>query len=98
MLAVRGGSQSVVIPQPQTKVEKLGLQVTESRTIQQETSPPMRTATPPHHTQWLSAVVGGVGMGGVGAGWGGASVGVGSFAVRGLRARPTAHVVTQHLP
>jgi hypothetical protein len=46
--------------QPQTKVEKLGLQVTESRIPQEETpTPSMRTATR------LGAGVGGVGVGGL---------------------------------
>ena len=49
-----------MMAQPQTKVETLGLQVAESRIIQEETSTPMRTAT--HH-----AVAGG--GGGVGVGW-----------------------------
>jgi hypothetical protein len=61
--------QPVVMTQPQTKVEKLGLQVTESRTIQEETSPPMRTAT--------NHAVAECGGGWGGDGWGGGREGRG---------------------
>jgi hypothetical protein len=81
-----------VMAQPQTKVETLGLQVAESRIIQEETSTPMRTAT--HH-----AVAGG--GGGVGVGWvcgWGESLAAASRACRLSRPRHTETGITHPPP